>query len=381
MQQHGSGNGQVHRPPAPAPGTRCSTIGVIANPMSGRDIRRLVAHASVFPNAEKSNMVLRIVAAAGALGVDRVLLSTDQFGVAGGVLRAVRQHRATESGRLPDLEFCELDRTTGTAEDTRALVRRMRAAGAEVIVLLGGDGTVRAAASELGDTPVLPLSTGTNNAFPQMWEATVAGTAAALVATGLVDPTTVAQRAKLLRVTCDDRDELALVDVCVSTAEHVGARAVWQASSLRELYCAFAEPHATGLSSIPGQLLPTGRHEPRGVAVRFAPQDTAPRTVLAPIAPGALTTVGVADAEPLPLDQPRSSDVPAGTVALDGEREFEFGAGQTVTVTLTDQGPRVLDVRAVLATAAQRGLLIQPPPASAAPNGSWRTAPHNGGIP
>src|SRR5690606_7490630 len=67
--------------------------------------------------------------------------------------------------------------------------------------------------------------------------------------------------------------------------------------------------------------------------------------------------------------------------ALDGEREFEFGAGQTVTVTLTDQGPRVLDVRAVLATAAQRGLLIQPPPASAAPNGPWRTAPHNGGIP
>ena len=29
------------------------TVGVIANPMSGRDIWRLVASASVFPNAEK----------------------------------------------------------------------------------------------------------------------------------------------------------------------------------------------------------------------------------------------------------------------------------------------------------------------------------------
>lgn len=29
-----------------------ATVGVIANPMSGRDIRRLVASASVFPNAE-----------------------------------------------------------------------------------------------------------------------------------------------------------------------------------------------------------------------------------------------------------------------------------------------------------------------------------------
>ena len=34
-----------------------ATVGVIANPMSGRDIRRLVASASVFPNAEKASMV------------------------------------------------------------------------------------------------------------------------------------------------------------------------------------------------------------------------------------------------------------------------------------------------------------------------------------
>ena len=31
-----------------------ATAGVIANPMPGRDIRRLVASASVFPNAEKA---------------------------------------------------------------------------------------------------------------------------------------------------------------------------------------------------------------------------------------------------------------------------------------------------------------------------------------
>jgi predicted polyphosphate/ATP-dependent NAD kinase len=31
-----------------------ATVGVMANPMSGRDIRRLVASASVFPNAEKA---------------------------------------------------------------------------------------------------------------------------------------------------------------------------------------------------------------------------------------------------------------------------------------------------------------------------------------
>ena len=61
------------------------TVGVIANPMSGRDIRRLVASASVFPNAEKASMVVRLTAAAGALGVGRVLVSTDTFwGLRGG---------------------------------------------------------------------------------------------------------------------------------------------------------------------------------------------------------------------------------------------------------------------------------------------------------
>ena len=63
------------------------TVGVIANPMSGRDIRRLVASASVFPNAEKTSMVVRLTAAAGALGVGRVLVSTDTFGVSAAVLR------------------------------------------------------------------------------------------------------------------------------------------------------------------------------------------------------------------------------------------------------------------------------------------------------
>ena len=66
------------------------TVSVVANPMSGRDIRRRVASASVFPNAEKASMVVRLTAAAGALGVGRVLVSTDTFGVSAAVLRESR---------------------------------------------------------------------------------------------------------------------------------------------------------------------------------------------------------------------------------------------------------------------------------------------------
>ncbi len=335
------------------PGT---TMGIVANPMSGRDIRRLVAQASVFPNAEKTNMVVRLIAAAGAIGVETVLMSTDGMGVAGGVVRA-RDRRRMGGPRWPSIEFMELDAITGTAADTRLLVAAMRARGAGVIVLLGGDGTVRAASAASGDVALLPLSTGTNNAFPEMWEATVAGTAAGLLATGRVDGDAT-YRAKVLRVATGSVAEIALVDVCVSTVAHVGSKALWQPDTLREVYCAFAEPHAIGLSSIAGLLHPTGRTDRDGVAVRLAPAAHAPRTVLAPIAPGVVVPIGICDAGPLRAGEPRVVAVERGTVAVDGEREVELSAATPVTVTLAHDGPRVLDVRRVLAAAARERLLV-----------------------
>jgi len=353
--QQGTANGHV--PGVELPIVPGSTIGIVANPMSGRDIRRLVAQASVFPNAEKTNMALRLISAAGATGVERVLMSTDAMGVAGGVLRAQGKRRAG-SGRWPALEFVEIDALSGTAEDTRALVRRMRERGAAVIVLLGGDGTVRAASVASGEVALLPLSTGTNNAFPEMWEATVAGSAAGLLATGRVPVAEATHRAKVLHVDAGATREVALVDVCVSTVTHVGSKALWQPGTLRELYCAFAEPHAIGLSSIAGLLHPSARTDPHGVVVRMTEPVAGTRTVFAPIAPGVVAPIGIQDAAPLVVGVPHPVAVRRGTVAVDGEREIEFGPATPVTVTLAADGPRVLDVRAVLAAAAQRQLLV-----------------------
>ena len=336
-----------------------ATIGIIANPMSGRDIRRLVARASVFPNAEKANMVLRLAGAAAGIGVGRVLVSTDTMGISAEVLRASQRRTSRQPIAWPELEFCELDCSTGTADDTRELVSRMRARGARVIVLLGGDGTARAAAQACADTPILPLSTGTNNAFPHVWEATVAGSAAALVATGAVDLPTATAVAKVLQVDCGARREVALVDVCVSTEAFVGARALWHVETLRELYCTFAEPHAIGLSSVAGLLRPTPRDHPGGVAIRLSGGAPAPIEVLAPLAPGVVATVGVLEVTELSLGERRQSQVAAGTVAVDGEREIEFGPADAVTVTLSPDGPRVVDVATVLRVAAELRLLVR----------------------
>jgi hypothetical protein len=231
----------------------------------------------------------------------------------------------------------------------------MIAAGAGVIVCLGGDGTARAAAAACGDVPLLPLSTGTNNAFPQLREATVAGLAAGLVAAGAVAAT---RRAAALEVTVGERTELALVDVCGSVSPYVGSRALWEPGQLTELYCAFAEPDAVGLSSVAGQLCPSPREEPDGVALRFAPLERARWIVRAPIAPGLVVPVGVRDWRVLPAGE-AAELAPCGVVAVDGERELELRTGQHASVRLRADGPRCVDVTTALTEAARLGLLIR----------------------
>jgi hypothetical protein len=204
---------------------------------------------------------------------------------------------------------------------------------------------------------MLALSTGTNNVFPAVREATIAGLAAGLVAVGAVPDSVVVGRVKLLEVRVGERAETALVDVAVSTERHVGARAVWDPATVTQLFCAFAEPDAIGLSSVLGQLSPVTRRDPHGVTARLSP--AAARQVLAPIAPGLVVPVGVGDIEPMSVGSVFPVDARAGVIAVDGERELTFGAGERPVVRLRADGPRCVDVPAVLAASARLGLLIR----------------------
>jgi hypothetical protein len=192
--------------------------------------------------------------------------------------------------------------------------------------------------------------------FPVVREATIAGLAAGLVAAGAVpaDATTT-NRAKLLEVRAGDRVETALVDVAVSVERHVGARAVWDPATVTQLFCAFAEPDAIGLSSVLGQLAPVARHEPHGVTARLSP--AAAWQVLAPIAPGLVVPVGVTEIEPIHPGSVHHVEARAGVIAVDGERELTFSPGEHPAVRLRADGPRCVDVPAVLAASARLGLL------------------------
>src|SRR5437899_10924074 len=287
-------------------------------------------------------MVQRMLGALGALGVDRVLMMPELTGICAGVHRAGQRLRASPDVRWPRVQVLDT-RSEESVQDTLEAVDRMVAEGVAVIIVLGGDGTHRAVASRCGAVPLATLSSGTNNVFPDLREATVTGLAAGLVALERVPAGIALRRQKLLRVaasTPGQPEEIALVDACVSSLSHVCSRALWQPGTISELAVTFAEPDAIGLSSVAGLLHPVGRQEPQGLLLRLAPPRSAQArmTVAAPIAPGLIAEVGVAALEVLVPGRSIALQAPAGTPPRARERRAEFSAAE-LAVTLDLCGP------------------------------------------
>lgn len=331
-------------------------IGIIANPVSARDIRRVVANAGSLQITDRANIVLRVLAALAACGIAEVVMMPDRGGIAGHVMRGLARPQHGGGHGFPHLSFLDMP-VTGTVEDTRCAARLMRNAGVAAIVVLGGDGTHRAVVSQCGTIPIAGISTGTNNAFPEHREPTVTGLAAGLVAIGGIPRAVALVANKALRVSAGGRTDIAVVDAAFVTDGYAGARAVWRMETLRELFVTFADPEVIGLAAIAGFLQPVSRRSRGGLQVRFAPPQEAPMTITAPVAPGLIETVGVVAFGPMLPGVAVTPSLASGSVALDGEREWTLGAGEAVTVTLVDDAFVSIDVAAVVGFAARHGLM------------------------
>jgi len=325
------------------------TVGIVANPASGKDIRRLVTHASVFDNHEKGHILQRALQALDALGVDHVLYMPDYYGL---VERALEHlHLSLSATELP------MDMWADDRDSTEA-ARRFCEAGASCIITLGGDGTNRAVAKECGDVPIIAISTGTNNVFPYMIESTVAGLAAGLIATGRVDVDKVSYAAKRLEVFVDGQlAEIALIDVVASKELFVGSRALWDPGRIREIVLARAEPDTIGMSSIGGCLHVIGPLDPIGMYIRLGSDTT---HVLAPVGPGLIIPVPIQEHRLLAMGEEIDLERAGCTIAVDGERQIEVYPQQQVRVRLTNKGPRVVDVQKCLRLASETGVLRLP---------------------
>ncbi len=324
--------------------TFVSTVGIIVNPHAGKDIRRLISAAGQTSDSAKIGIVRRVAVGALEQGAERLLLSTDTHHLA---------ERAVE-GLLGHIEFIESP-LTGSHLDTIASAAEMWKQGADSVVALGGDGTCRDVATGWPQVPLIAISTGTNNVFPSSVDGTAAGVAAALVATGAVTLDEVGRAAKRITLEIDDPastsivHETALVEAALIDTKFVGARAVTDPSSLRWVVACIANPASTGLASIAGRVSPVGRDAAGGVVIRFGHGG---RQVRVPLAPGSFATLAIESAEALSFNT--AIELPGGGVlAFDGERTLPVPADARITVSISQSGPRMIDVDHALALAAR----------------------------
>jgi predicted polyphosphate/ATP-dependent NAD kinase len=327
-------------------GLNMSLIGIIANPASGKDIRRLVAYSSVFDNQEKIRIVRRVLLGLQAVGIRHIAYMPDYHGI---VERAL-------DGLQVDLSAQRLEfNTKADQRDSIKAAQLLAQQRAGCIVTLGGDGTNRVVAKGAGQVPILPLSTGTNNVFPYMIEGTVAGLAAGLIGTGKVSSKEGSFQSTRLEVVIESKVvDIAVVDAVVTTDVFVGSRAIWKMDKIRQIFLNRSSPANIGFSSIGGMLRSIAPNEPFGMALKLGKTG---RSVMAPIAPGIIEPVSIENMQLMAAGEEIDITVTPCVVALDGEREVEIKKGQKAPIRVSTQGPFVVDVNKTMASAMQNKTL------------------------
>jgi len=325
------------------------SVGIIANPAAGKDIRRLVAFGSAIDNHEKVSIVRRILLGLDAMGVERALLMPDTFSIG---LRAFESLEARLHLKPSILEMP----MEGTAEDSELAASLMAKEGVACIITLGGDGTNRVVAKRCGRVPLIPVSTGTNNVFPRLMEGTTAGLAAGIAASnGICAQDYTIPTPRLLVKRQGKVVDMALIDVVVTDDLFVGTKAIWEVSHIKEIFSSRGRPSSVGLSSIIGCFRPLDPDHPGGLYLLLGGEGQGQR-VLAPIAPGLIKSVSVRRSRLLRMGEPMEICHYPSTLALDGEREIFAGAGDRFEVELSPDGPLVLDHERILDYAAKKGL-------------------------
>jgi len=321
-----------------------ATVGIIANPRAGKDIRRLVAHAPAPSDTSRIADLRRLIVGASEGGAEQVLVALDAHGLAE---RAV-------SGLDFAIDLVDID-PQGTGEDTARAAAEMRDRGVGVLAVSGGDGTQRQVCRGWRDAPIVAVSGGTNNAFPQMIEATVAGAAAGLaVASGVPLDELIAYQSLVIDIDVEGvSTDVALVDVAVLRGtSSSGGPSLWSVDGVDQIFASVAEPWSVGLSALAGLVAPTSRTDDRGVLLDLDP--SAEQRVRAPIAPGHYVEAGLASVSVVDAEQPVAVRGPA-VFAVDGERAGSLATDEWGSMTLRRNGPRVIDIRRTFSLAVRAG--------------------------
>jgi hypothetical protein len=305
-------------------------VGLIANPNASKDIRRLVGLARVVDTEEKANLVARLLSGMAVGPPIEVHALDDHSGLTRRALRLTRD-------RSPSVEWLPV-RAEGTERDTRRAAGLVRERGGAFLVVVGGDGTIRAAVEAWPEAPLVPLAAGTNNALALRDEPTVVGLAIARAAAGA--PLTRAFRPCLrLVVDLGGSSTTAVVDVVGVRRPWTGTGALWEPDDLVEAVVTTARPTGVGLSSVAAGLGPL----PPGKAryMRFGPGES----FRAVFGPGLVSDFSVAEHRLMSTGVEVRLHSNSRVVAFDGERKVVTKERPVVRVA---PGPQLFAPSSVL---------------------------------
>ena len=324
-------------------------VGLVANPASGKDIMRLAGKASVFDNREKLAIVRRAVIGAIAAGARRFVYMSDSHGIVKQAIAETTIPRGVRFEALPSSG-------TASAMDTIVAAEQMAQKDCAVVLVLGGDGTNRAFVRGWRDATLVSLSTGTNNVFPVMAEATVAGMALGLIAAGKVASRLVATQAKVIDVDIEaEEQDIALIDAVITLDAFIGAKALLDPSQLKDALLCRAEPAAVGITSLGGLVRPVSDKDDFGLHLTFTKGG---RQLLAPMGPGMFAKVEIGKTRLVKFDKAVKAQGPS-VIALDGERERVIAPGQRIEMRISRRGPWVVDLAATLQRAAKQKIFLR----------------------
>ena len=315
------------------------TVGIIANPHAGKDLRRLTSAAGQVSDGAKIDIVRQCTLGALEGGAEQVLIAADRSGIA---------ERATN--RLDDRVQLFEGPATGSRLDSVDAARQLRKRDVSAVIGLGGDGTCRDLATGWPQIPLIAISTGTNNMYPRALNPTAAGLAAGQLASSAAGLSVDEVSVESKRIVVDDgvAERYALVDLALVATNAVGARAVVDEGSLRWVLACLATPASTGLSSIAGQAVTIDHDDPGAVMVTLGPGGTTRRAALSP---GEFRTFSEISSqlvsEGLTIDL--AGD---GVLAFDGERECPLVPGTSAHVDRL--GPQHIDIDRTLSLALNR---------------------------
>ncbi|MEM0489166.1 MAG: diacylglycerol kinase family protein [Nitrososphaerota archaeon] len=315
-----------------------SKVGVIINPMAGRDVRRIVGDAEYVTNFFKINVAKRFIQGLDNIGVDEVIMMPDNCGISEALVEDLKDKISA------DLNFLDM-KPVGDVRDTIIAASLLSKLKVDIIAGFGGDGTLRAIFKGAGRVKLVGVPLGTNNVLSRIQvEPTVLGMLVGLSLKGKLYDVFVPM--KILKFIVNGKIvDVALIDMAFIARGTVGAKALWDIDDMLFIVYSKCEPTDVGLASIGGQLYPSSLRDDYGLIVKLHGKS---RTVNAIIVPGLVKRISVESFTLLRMGE--EFILPEGiyVVAFDGEREYVSSPGDEVKVVLERSGPLLFDASAAI---------------------------------